>query len=102
MLLRAALEWSRDLLTAGCGRIRGDLLNHPEAVLAALERSRDDEFVLSMQMRLERYLTDLDDARVALDWAAANDRLQIREASPGSGSTPACGPKGFAAGPLPA
>jgi hypothetical protein len=43
--------------------------SHEEAVLAVFEGSLKDEYVLSTQARLERYLPDLDNARAALDWS---------------------------------
>jgi predicted ATPase/DNA-binding winged helix-turn-helix (wHTH) protein len=62
------------------GETEAVLQRHAEAVLAVFEGSRKDEYVLSMQARLERYLPDLDNARAALDWSAGasgDAQLQI-------------------------
>src|SRR5882762_4335775 len=56
------------------------LRRHAEAVLAVFEGSLKDEYLLSTQARLERYLRDLDNARAALDWSAGaggDAQLQI-------------------------
>jgi len=44
--------------------------SHAEAMLAVFEGSLEEEYVLTTQARLERYLPDLDNARGALDWSA--------------------------------
>jgi len=62
------------------GETEAVLRSHAEAVLAVFEGSLKDEYVLSTQARLERYLPDLDNARAALDWSAgasADAQLQI-------------------------
>jgi predicted ATPase/DNA-binding winged helix-turn-helix (wHTH) protein len=46
------------------------LRRHAEALLAVFEGSRKDEYVLSIQTLLDRYLPDLDNMRAALDWSA--------------------------------
>ena len=58
------------------GETESALRNHAQAVLAVFEESRANEFVLSTEQRLDRYLPDLDNVRAALDWAAgaAGDR----------------------------
>ena len=56
------------------------LRRHAEAMLVVFEQSRREEYVLSMQARLDRYLPDLDNARAALDWssgATGDVRLQV-------------------------
>ena len=56
------------------------LRSHAGAVLVVFEGSLENEYVLSRQARLERYLPDLDNARSALDWSAgasADAQLQI-------------------------
>ncbi len=60
------------------GESESAMRSHAEAVLAVFDRSCADEFELPKKTRLERYLPDLDNARAALDWAAATDKpLQI-------------------------
>jgi len=62
------------------GETEAALRSHAEAALAVFEGSLKDEYVLSTQARLERYLPDLDNARAALDWSAGADgdaQLQI-------------------------
>ncbi len=54
--------------------------SHAEAMLAVFEGSLEEEYVLPIQARLERYLPDLDNARGALDWsigASGDAELQI-------------------------
>ena len=52
------------------GETDATLRSHAEAVLALFEGSLENEYALSRQARLERYLPDLDNARAALDWSA--------------------------------
>jgi len=62
------------------GETEAVLRRHAEAVLAVFEGSRRNEYVLSTQALLERYLPDLDNVRAALDWSAGaggDAQLQI-------------------------
>ena len=52
------------------GETEDTMRSHAVAMLAVFEGSHENEYVLSMQARLERYLPDLDNARAALDWSA--------------------------------
>jgi predicted ATPase/DNA-binding winged helix-turn-helix (wHTH) protein len=51
------------------GEAEAALRRQAEAMLAVFEGSLKDEYLLSTQARLERYLPDLDNARAALDWS---------------------------------
>jgi predicted ATPase/DNA-binding winged helix-turn-helix (wHTH) protein len=47
------------------------LRRHAEAMAALFDSTRDDQYSLGAQARLDRYLPDLDNARAALDWSDA-------------------------------
>jgi len=73
----AHLHWSK---LHQAGETEAVLRRHAEAVLAVFEGSRRNEYVLSTQALLERYLPDLDNVRAALDWSAGaggDAQLQI-------------------------
>ena len=55
---------------AAAGETEGAVHAHALALLTTFERSRQERWATSMQVRLERYLPDLDNLRAALAWAA--------------------------------
>jgi len=70
-LLETGRAWSIEKL-AEAGEMETALQRHARAVLAVFERSNAERWTVLEHVRLERYLPDLDNARAALDWAAAN------------------------------
>jgi predicted ATPase/DNA-binding winged helix-turn-helix (wHTH) protein len=68
-LLESNRAFALDMLRAS-GEIEAARRSHAEAVLATFEESRRNEYLLSTQARLDRYLPDLDNARAALEWSA--------------------------------
>lgn len=65
---------------AESGETETVLRRHAQAMLAVFEQSLREEFEIPAQVRADRYLAMLDDARAALDWTAGPEgdvQLQI-------------------------